>query len=141
MRYVTAASLFLLVFSACSPKKVAPVVEIVPEEETVTIVEESPDTVDIVIEVKSVSPEKRIPEEKQETMGYKFSVQIAALSSKEGADSFKRKAEGKIKESVFVEYESPYYKVRVGRYEDRKDAEIARNSIRKFYPEAFIVSK
>ncbi|MCD5384034.1 SPOR domain-containing protein [candidate division WOR-3 bacterium] len=139
MRYVTI--IFLFILSSCAVREAPPIIEVIPEEEAVIITEEeSPDTVDIVIEVTATVPEKR-EEETVDLPSYRFSVQIAALSTKEDAQAFKIKAEGRMNEQVFIEFEAPYYKVRAGRSTDRKSAEITRNRIRAIYPDAFIVSK
>ena len=139
MRYVTIIS--LLILSSCAVREVPPIIEVIPEEEAVIITEEgSPDTVDIIIEVTPTVPEERV-EGTVDLLSYRFSVQIAAMSTKGDAQAFKIKAEGRLNEQVFIEFEAPFYKVRIGRSTDRKSAEIVKNRIRAIYPDAFIVSK
>jgi cell division septation protein DedD len=97
------------------------------------------------IEVVSTPPKVKIKLTKisdvKRVASYGFTVQIGAYSSYENASKCKLEAQKKLSEEVFIEIESSYYKVRVGRYTERVDAETARGKIRNIYPDAFIVKK
>ncbi|MBN2379826.1 SPOR domain-containing protein [candidate division WOR-3 bacterium] len=69
-----------------------------------------------------------------------YRVQIFASSTNEGANKVASEARFKFTESVYVEYDAPYYKVRVGDYKNRSDAEILREKARNVgYSDAWIV--
>lgn len=69
-----------------------------------------------------------------------YRVQIFASSTNEGAERVASEARFKFTEQVYVEYEPPYYKVRVGDYKNRSDAEILREKAKSLgYPDAWIV--
>lgn len=69
-----------------------------------------------------------------------YRVQIFASSTQEGADKVASEARFKFTEQVYVEYEPPYYKVRLGDYKNRSDAEILREKAKNLgYLDAWIV--
>ncbi len=69
-----------------------------------------------------------------------YRVQIFASSTQEGADKVASEARFKFTEQVYVEYEPPYYKVRLGNYKNRSDAEILREKAKNLgYLDAWIV--
>lgn len=74
------------------------------------------------------------------TMAPGYRVQIFASNTNEGANNVASEARFKFTERVYVEYVAPYYKVRVGDYKNRSDAEILREKAKNLgYPDAFIV--
>lgn len=107
-----------------------------PEEEFFeeeVIVEEPPE--EFVVEPEVISPS---PPEAVETLG--FRVQIYAFSSRPGADAAAEKARLRFPERVYVDYITPYYKVRVGDCVTRAEAEMLKARARQFgYTDAFIV--
>jgi hypothetical protein len=69
-----------------------------------------------------------------------YRVQIFASSTNEGAEKIASEARFKFTERVYVEYDAPYYKVRVGDYKNRSDAEILKQkAINVGYSDAWIV--
>jgi len=69
-----------------------------------------------------------------------FRVQIFASNTNEGANKIASEARFKFTESVYVEYENPYYKVRIGDLKNRADAETLREKARNVgYSDAWIV--
>ncbi|MBD3287106.1 hypothetical protein GF359_10615 [candidate division WOR-3 bacterium] len=68
-----------------------------------------------------------------------YRVQIFASSTNDGANKVASEARFKFTESVYVEYEAPYYKVRVGDYINKSDAEILKDKARNLgYSDAWI---
>ncbi|MBA7601034.1 hypothetical protein ES703_08099 [subsurface metagenome] len=69
-----------------------------------------------------------------------YRVQIFASSTNEGANKVASEARFKFTERVYVEYDVPYYKVRVGDYKNRSDVEILREKAKNLgYGDAWIV--
>ncbi|MEA3310729.1 MAG: SPOR domain-containing protein [candidate division WOR-3 bacterium] len=69
-----------------------------------------------------------------------YRVQIFASSTNEGANKVASEARFKFTERVYVEYDAPYYKVRIGDYKNRSDAEILREKAKNLgYGDAWIV--
>lgn len=83
-----------------------------------------------------VTPEKAgIPEK---IIGYR--VQIFATLKKEKAQYIADQARKVLSKPVYVEYVPPFYKVRVGDFRNREDAEEYRDYLRaNGYPDAFVV--
>lgn len=106
------------------------------EEEIEEIIEEPIEEIyeeETVLEHEVISPPEAI-----ETLG--FRVQIHAFQAKSGADSAADKARFQFPEKVYVDYVSPYYKVRVGDCMTRAEAEMLRARARQLgYTGAFIV--
>ncbi|NLI97226.1 SPOR domain-containing protein [bacterium] len=69
-----------------------------------------------------------------------YRVQLFASSTNDGAEKIASEARFKFTEQVYVEYDPPYYKVRVGDYKNRSDAEILREKAKNLgYLDAWIV--
>ena len=69
-----------------------------------------------------------------------YRIQLMALSSMEAVRDKKSIAEEELQLKVYIDYDKPYYKVYVGDYINRKDAEKALNIIKQSgYPDAWIV--
>ncbi len=62
-----------------------------------------------------------VPNPRDFTPGWR--VQVAAVTSMAGADAKRREAMVHTTEPVYVEYEPPFYKVRVGDYLTRQEAD------------------
>lgn len=125
MKRILAVALTAVViagFTGCAPRKTTKVVS--PGEEYSLYEMEEKDTT-------TKTTTTSVP-------GYR--VQIFASSTQEGADKIASEARFKFTERVYVEYDAPYYKVRVGNYKNRADAEILREKARNMgYPDAWIV--
>ncbi len=76
--------------------------------------------------------------ERVEVEGYR--LQVFATKSRQTADSLKTVLEKKLEEQVYVKFEVPNYKVRVGNCEKRADAEALKSKLTRMgYPFAWIV--
>ncbi len=70
-----------------------------------------------------------------------FRVQIAASGSESSAQEVAREARTRVPETVYVVFESPYYKVRVGDFSDRDLALQLRDRLRGYgYDGAWVVT-
>jgi len=69
-----------------------------------------------------------------------YRVQLFASNTNDGANQVASEARFKFTDQVYVEYDAPYYKVRVGDFINRSDAEILREKAKNSgYPDAWIV--
>jgi hypothetical protein len=69
-----------------------------------------------------------------------YRVQLFASNTNDGANQVASEARFKFTEQVYVEYDAPYYKVRVGDFVNRSDAELLREKAKNSgYPDAWIV--
>lgn len=69
-----------------------------------------------------------------------YRIQLMALSSMEAVRAKKNTIEKELQLTVYVDYDKPYYKIYVGDYTKRKDAEKALNKIKQSgYPDAWVV--
>ncbi len=69
-----------------------------------------------------------------------FRIQLLASSSIEAVRAKKRTIEEELALTVYVDFDAPYYKVYVGDYKTRKEAEAALLKIKQAgYPDAWIV--
>ena len=77
--------------------------------------------------------------EKGATSG--FRIQIFSSSTRESAENAQMQARTQLsRDDVFIDFESPYFKVRVGNFQTRNNAEISLEEVRKKgYETAFIV--
>jgi len=74
----------------------------------------------------------------QEVQGYR--VQICALSDQEAARDIQREAILKFNDNIYLIYDSPYYKVRVGDCTSRYDADkLQRFAVEKGFHDAWVV--
>jgi cell division septation protein DedD len=70
-----------------------------------------------------------------------FRVQLVAAGSREDAERIAREARTRLAVPVYVEFESPFYKVRAGDFTDRAQALQLRDRARSYgYPEAWVVT-
>jgi len=74
--------------------------------------------------------------------GQGYRVQIGAYQSEMQANSMADRARGSLGRSVYVQYVTPYYKVRVGNFIDKYSATQYKNQLRSTssYRDAFVVS-
>jgi cell division septation protein DedD len=127
MKRIIALALIVLMFAAvgCVPRKTTKVVS-PGEDYSLYDMEETTTTTTTTTTTGATAP------------GYR--VQIFASSTNEGAENIASEARFKFTEKVYVEYEAPYYKVRVGDYKNRADVEILREKSKNLgYPDAWIV--
>jgi len=72
------------------------------------------------------------------TFGYR--VQVFAGAARDGAEAVAAEARGKLGEAVAIEYQAPFYKVRIGNCVTRHEAERLRERVTEAgYEGAFIV--
>lgn len=92
--------------------------------------------------VAPVEPSVTGPVESTPAVGERgFRVQIGASTDRTGAEDLARVARTRTQDSVYVAYESPYFKVRVGDFSDRALALQMRDRLRaNGYPEAWVVT-
>ena len=92
-----------------------------------------PDAYVVRTQIANVQPESDI------TSG--FRVQIFSSSTRRSAEDAQMQARVQLaRDDVFIEFESPYFKVRVGNFQTRNDAEILLEEVtKKGYETAFIV--
>lgn len=127
-----------IAITGCTKKKTEEVVK--PEEEMMIIEEEPTEELEIVEE--TIIDDELIMEEEpiieQPAMEYK--VQLFATYDEMKANKVVSDLAPKFSDEIYVEYIAPYYKVRMGRYATKEEAEMARNMAReKGYADAFIV--
>jgi hypothetical protein len=69
-----------------------------------------------------------------------YRVQLVLTKSVEGANEVKKKAIFKFEDKVYLVFETPYYKVQLGDFESKKDAEALRDdAIAKGFPDTWVV--
>lgn len=121
-----------IAITGCTKKKAEEVIK--PEEEMMIIEEEPTEELEIIEE--TVIEEEPVIEEP--VLEYK--VQLFATYDEMKANKVVSDLAPKFSDEVYVEYIAPYYKVRMGRYATKEEAEMARNMAReKGYADAFIV--
>ncbi len=98
------------------------------EEDTTTYtpVEIVKDTVPRITEVQPVQPEPP----KIEIPQYVYRIQVGAFSVADNANRLKEEISQKVNVTVLVKYEGGFYKVRVGEFYTRDDAENFLNKLR-----------
>ena len=75
---------------------------------------------------------------RREIWGYR--VQIYLSLQQDDAENVANAARGKIDEKVFVEFDPPYYKVRIGNCTNSEDVEELLNKVKRAgYPDAWVV--
>lgn len=113
----------VLLLASCT-KQVKPTTDITEpvfiEEDTTTYkpVEIVKDTVPKITEITPV-----VEPPKVETPKYVYRIQIGAFKTAENADKLKLEVSSLFNVVVFIKYEGGLYKVRVGEFYSRKDAE------------------
>jgi cell division septation protein DedD len=146
-RWVLGVLLITVVLFACAPRRTGdPVVQEEPQDSLVIVQPpvQEPYPEPTIIFIEEDIPIEPEPEEEVVTQAptfeYGFRVQILASTSEENANGFAGEARTKLDHPVYVEYIPPYYKVRVGDFIVRSDAESCRDRIRGMgYTDAFVV--
>jgi septal ring-binding cell division protein DamX len=140
----------IFIIWACAPKATQPSAK-PPEEEVVVIGEEEETTKpsetptveegEVTLEEATPTPPTEVKETAPSKPLYGYRVQILATSNKEKADMFAKEAQARFKDQkVYVEFISPYYKVRIGDFLTREEAEAFRAKAKSLgYFDAFIV--
>jgi len=83
-------------------------------------------------------PPQPLKPRRERVLGYR--VQICATSDEERARAVKRKAMLKFDERVYMVYDTPYYKVRIGDCMTRMEAEeLKKKAVQKGFRDAWIV--
>lgn len=87
-----------------------------------------------------ISKKKDVAPEGKESIPNGYTIQVLALTSMEAARAKKSAIESELKLDVYIDFDKPYYKMYVGNYTNRKDAEKALNMIKEYgYTDAWIV--
>ncbi len=153
MRYTPYLILLAFFLTGCAPRKEVIIVkqaqpqekqtEVAPQDtqvnpDTTTYFKFTPDTTANQAEKPEVTTTQE-PTEKAEG----FRVQIFAFSSKDRAEKAKQEAEQVLSLPVYIEYDPSIdgpYKVRVGDFTTREEAERYKEKLRQEgYPDAFVV--
>lgn len=122
--------MFVVILAGCTKK--SNVQEVTKPEDSVVIVEEQPE------EQLQVVEQQEVVEEVAPKAEYK--VQIFATYNEDKANKLATELRGKFTEQVYIEFIAPYYKVRIGKYESKADAESLRDRAREMgYSDAFVV--
>ncbi len=80
----------------------------------------------------------RQPSGEKETWG--FRVQIFSSFEKDEAEKIAENARNKLNEKVYVEFDPPYYKIRIGNIIDSEEAEALKTEIKSYgYSESLVV--
>jgi len=109
-----------------------------PPEEKPPVVEEEVAVTPPVTEEAPPPPPPPTTEAPRQVLG--FRVQIFASSTEKGAQKVAQDAKSAFTEAVYVDYEVPYYKVRIGDCLTRGEArELRKRAIQLGYRGAFIV--
>lgn len=131
----------VVVFESNTGKKKDTVQVVLPQE--VAIVSETTAAIPKTTanQVPIVTPpenEQMQTQEPEKTFGYR--VQIFATLKKENAQRVANEAKKILSKPVYIEYIPPFYKVRVGDFKSRDDAEEYKEYLRaNGYPDAFVV--
>jgi hypothetical protein len=100
---------------------------IIPKDTSKTIQSVVPSSSDVLDEQSS-----------EKVDGYR--VQLVLTKSIEGANEVKKKAIFKFEDKIYLVFEQPYYKVQLGDFESKKDAEALRDeAIAKGFPDTWVV--
>lgn len=129
--------IFVLMFIGCAKKTAGEIIQ--PEDEMVIIEEEVTEELEIIEE--TIEESELIIEEPIEMFSTgEYKVQLFATYDEMKANKVANDLKSNFSEEVYVEYIAPYYKVRVGHFATKEQAEGVRNSAReKGYADAFIV--
>ncbi len=126
MKRLIALALILVAAIACTPRKTTKVVS-PGQDYSLYDMEKQTTTTTTTTNLSG----NKVP-------GYR--VQIFASSTNEGAEKIASEARFKFTEQIYVEFDNNYYKVRVGDYKNRSDAEILREKAKNLgYLDAWIV--
>lgn len=139
-------SLVLVLVFSCAKKKPPGEFEdfleeepiIIEEEEEGEIIEEAEGMMEEVeeeiTEVDTTPPPPPPPPEPKVV----YRVQIGAFYNVSGANKRKSRAVSLFNRPVYVEYIAPYYKVRVGDFTSKSEAQNYKTTVVRYYGDAFV---
>ncbi len=156
MKKFSGVILGIFIIWACAPRPTQPaaktgeeeIIVIGEEEEKPAPAEETPVIEEGEVSFEEATPAPTTPPPTTPTkvtpppsVTYGYRVQILATSNKEKADMFAKEAQARFRDQkVYVEFIPPYYKVRVGDFITREEAEAFRAKAKSLgYFDAFIV--
>jgi len=123
---------------AQKPKETITIDTTKTKEPIIIFEEEAPETMKVEKTPEILKKPEEIVVKKQPVYGYR--VQIFAFESMERAEAAAEEARIRLDLPVYVEYVPPFYKVRVGDFIEREEAERIRDKLRLTgYPDAFLV--
>lgn len=123
-----------LVFAGCTKKAKTTQPT---QQPSVVVIEEEPKVQQPQLEIVEEKP-AQTPVTNQTVNEYK--VQIFATYDEAKAYKVRDEAKAKFTEDVYVEYIPPYYKVRIGHFKTKEDADRFRDLVKdKGYSDAFTV--
>ena len=127
----------LIVLGGCAKKKAE---DVVKPEESVVIMEEEPIEEEGTLEIVEEEPVTELLPVEEPVMQQEFKVQLFATNDEKKENQVFHDLKGKFGDEVYVEYIAPYYKVRLGHYKTKAEADMARDMAReKGYADAFVV--
>ncbi|MEJ5307419.1 MAG: SPOR domain-containing protein [candidate division WOR-3 bacterium] len=110
------------------------------QQPSVVIVEEEPKVEQPKLEIVEEQPVDTAQKSTQQTVVTEYKVQIFATYDEAKAYKVRDEAKAKFTEDVYVEYIPPYYKVRIGHFKTKEDADRFRDLVKdKGYSDAFTV--
>lgn len=109
---------------------------IIEEEEEGELTEEMEEMEEFAEEVEEEVTEFEEPPPPTPSTVYR--VQVGAFYSNAGANKRKARASSLFNKSVYVEYIAPYYKVRVGDFVTKSEAESYKSVVRSYFFDAFV---
>ncbi|HAF08420.1 MAG: SPOR domain-containing protein [bacterium] len=130
---------FSLVFAGCTKK--AKTTE--PVQQPTVIIEEEPKVEEVQVEQPKLEVIEETPSQDTtltQNVVVEYKVQIFATYDETKANKVRDEAKGKFTEEVYVEYIPPYYKVRIGHFKTKEEADSYRDLVKeKGYSDAFTV--
>ncbi|MEO0230988.1 MAG: SPOR domain-containing protein [candidate division WOR-3 bacterium] len=151
MKKFSGVILGIFIIWACAPRPTQPAAKpaeeeiiVVGEEEAAKPAEEAPIVEEGEVSFEEATPAPTTPTKEvtpPPSVTYGYRVQILATSNKEKADMFAKEAQARFpNQKVYVEFIPPYYKVRIGDFITREEAEAFRAKAKSLgYFDAFIV--
>ncbi len=109
---------------------------IIEEEEEGELTEEMEEMEEFVEEEEVTEFEETPPPPPTPSIVYR--VQVGAFYSSAGANKRKTRASSLFNKPVYVEYIAPYYKVRVGDFASKSEAESYKSVVRSYFFDAFV---
>jgi len=124
---------FSIVFAGCTKK--AKTTE--PVQQPTVVIEEEPKVEQPKLEVIEETPSQNTT---TQNVVSEYKVQIFATYDEAKAYKVRDEAKAKFTEDVYVEYIPPYYKVRIGHFKLKEEADRFRDIVKeKGYSDAFTV--
>ncbi|MCK4234834.1 SPOR domain-containing protein [candidate division WOR-3 bacterium] len=107
---------------------------IIEEEEEMEAIEEYEE----MVEEDTMTVETPPPPPPPPTSGKVFRVQIGAFYGTDGANKRKARSVSLFNKPIYIEYIAPYYKVRVGDFTSKAEAESFKAKVVRYYGDAFV---